>query len=499
VQSANYNTYALGDSSFGKTAAIDKIKNSFAYLVDIYSSSYYMPNRSNAQIKYLIDGNQDVTDLTKANNNIFQVQNFFKSGETINISLFNYDEINPNAQKLVNNSDVRIYEGGFRYLPVLHNISGSSISNQIFDLDNPIEITIAGTPGGGPSIPPDSPYLQIGNYVGSYWVEESYSGFPANTSNFRFFISASYIGPGGPASFDVGLRFDAELIIDDVNKNGYCGSTYSSFVTIATGQTQGENNDLGSDILIDITPVAYDSGKSGPGGAHWPLSVSQTCNLNLVQITAGTPSTEPTPGYSYYTSVVTSSQNCLYYLTQSNQFVVDRAVSSYVASNFQPVFQSTSDTFWAQAAQAGQALERVVLPLSFNIGDKLSLTTSSLGWDEKYEYTVKTVSLTGSGQNVSYLLEVDPLVNLALLTSSLTPDPITGADLKSCRYILWKHVPDETNIMLRFNPRDSSIVEEGLVFPQYISQTVKENSGNIVKSLRAQNSLPPFPFVNSLQ
>jgi hypothetical protein len=235
------------------------------------------------------------------------------------------------------------------------------------------------------------------------------------------------------------------------------------------------------------------SGTSGAGGAHWPSGVGTSCNISINTITVDAPSGEPTPGYSYYTSFVTSSQNCLYYLTQSNQFVVDRAVSNYVVSNFEPVFQSTSDNPWPASK-----LERVVLPLSFNIGDRLSLTTSSLGWDEKYEYTVKTVSLTGSGNNLSYLLEMDPLVNLALLTSSLSTDPITGANLRSCRYIYWKHVADETNIMLRYNPKDSSIVEEGLLFPQYISTTVKEESGNIIKSLRAQNSLPPFPFVNSL-
>jgi hypothetical protein len=87
---------------------------------------------------------------------------------------------------------------------------------------------------------------------------------------------------------------------------------------------------------------------------------------------------------------------------------------------------------------------------------------------------------------------VNDQVNLALMTASIaSPDPITGAPLKACRYIIWKHVPDETNIILRYNPKDSNIVEEGLVFPQYIDPIVKQNSGNTVKALRAQNLLPP--------
>ena len=103
--------------------------------------------------------------------------------------------------------------------------------------------------------------------------------------------------------------------------------------------------------------------------------------------------------------------------------------------------------------------------------------------------------MTGSTETTqSYLIEVNDQVNLALMTSSFaSPDPITGAPLKACRYIIWKHVPDETNVMLRYNPKNSNIVEEGLLFPQYISEEVKTNSGNTIKSLRAQNLLPPSP------
>jgi hypothetical protein len=52
--SQTYNTYTAGDKSYGKTAAIDKIKYQYAYLVDIYSSSLYFPGRSNAQINILL-------------------------------------------------------------------------------------------------------------------------------------------------------------------------------------------------------------------------------------------------------------------------------------------------------------------------------------------------------------------------------------------------------------------------------------------------------------
>ena len=52
---------------------------------------------------------------------------------------------------------------------------------------------------------------------------------------------------------------------------------------------------------------------------------------------------------------------------------------------------------------------------------------------------------------------------------------------------MWKHVPDETNVMLRYNPKDQSIVENGLLFPEYIDPIVRDNAGNVVKALKQQN------------
>jgi hypothetical protein len=91
--------------------------------------------------------------------------------------------------------------------------------------------------------------------------------------------------------------------------------------------------------------------------------------------------------------------------------------------------------------------------------------------------------------DVKLLVELDKPVNLALLTSgsNVATESITGAQFRTCRYIVWKHVPDETNVMLRYNPQDQSIVENGLLYPQYLDPVVRDNSGNVVKALKQQN------------
>jgi len=153
-------------------------------------------------------------------------------------------------------------------------------------------------------------------------------------------------------------------------------------------------------------------------------------------------------------------------------------------------FDSTTDNAWTASL-----LPPAIVPFTLQTGDKISLYNSqSLGWDELFEYTIKSVTFTGSISEPTYsgsriLVEVDKPVNLALLSSGsgIPVDYITNAPYRACRYIIWKHVPDETNVMLRYNPKDQTIVENGLLYPEYLDPTVRDNSGNVVKALKQQN------------
>jgi len=481
--SSEYNTESPANISYGDTAAIDKIKYQYAYLVDIYSSSLLLPNRSNAQIKYIIDNNQNVLDLTKANKNIFTVQNIFKSQETTNISLFNYDEANPYTQQLVNNPNLQIYEGGWRYLPILHNISGSSSTSQIYNLDSPTSITIEGTSGGGGGTPidPNDPHLEILNYSINYWSIETPDGF--GNSDFSLLMSASYIGSGGAAAFNVTLNANSFINI------GFGACSFSPIVTsgivISSGSTTGY---VGIGELAGAPSTGNGAGESIAGGAHWPsVSLPSTCTINIGSITAGSSGGgggENVPSFTYYTSFVTSSQVCLYYISESNQVIFNSDLAYYYSRGL--TFQSTSDLAWTSSI-----LDPVILPFTLNVGDKISFydSASRLGWNEAFEYTIKNVVFTGSGETGSRIYtELDRPVNLALFNSgSGNVDAFSSAPWRACRYVVWKHIPDETNVMLRYNPKDASIVENGLLFPQYIDPTVRENSGNVVKALKQQN------------
>ena len=482
--SATYNTYTAGDSSYGKTAAIDKIKYQYAYLIDIYAASPLFPNRSNAQIKYLIDNDENVLDLTKTNKNIFSVQNIYKSGETADVSLFNYDESNPYTQQLVNNPSLQIFEGGFRYLPILHNLSGS-LSYQQFSLSSPVEITVT---AGGDAAPSDAVLLPA-NWTMSWIVTETPIEL-CDTSQYDIYLKATY--NNGNVPYNVTVEVSITLPEDPLT-GAYTAriinvpllnGTYDNFVQVSYISAYSARSCGGGTSTAAIGSAA--------SAANWPNSVPEGSVFiqGIISRQGGGGSTGGGSNtLTYYTPFVTSSQTCLYYISESNQVIFNSELAYYYTNGI--TYQSTSDTAWTASI-----LDPVILPFTLNVGDRISFYDSSsrLAWDERFEYTIKNVTFTGSGITGSRIYtELDRPVNLALFnSSSIIPiDGFSGTPWKSCRYIVWKHIPDETNVMLRYNPKDSSIVENGILFPQYIDPLVRENSGNVIKALKQQNIIDP--------
>jgi hypothetical protein len=479
INSAQYNVYTLGDISYGKTATIDKIKYQYAYLVDVYAESQFLPGRSNAQIKYIIDNSENVLDLTKANKNIFEVQNIFKSGESTNISLFDYDETNPYTQQLVNNPNLQIFEGGFRYLPILHNLSGSSVNPQVYTLTTPSKIIIEA--GSGAS--QDDAVLQEENWTISWYttetvLEECVGGFGTSDYTVKLYVSYNL----GNVPYNVNV-----IVSTYMQEDGSCGTTLRS-------NTIRINNPNSSGYSKNIAFINSWSATCTPGGGSYnglPPGISDCTNyISSVDAVSGGGGGAATAAFEYYVSEVTSSQPCLYYISESNQLVFNSTIAYFYNTNG-ITFNSTSDTAWTSSI-----LSPVILPFTLETGDRVSFydSASRLGWNENFEYTVKNIVHTGSGITGSRLLvELDRPANLALFVSSSTvpTESFTGAPYRGCRYIVWKHVPDETNVMLRYTPKDTTIVENGLLFPQYIDPTVRDNSGNVVKSLRQQNLINP--------
>jgi hypothetical protein len=104
--SAKYNTYTIGDSSYGKKAAIDDYVDYFVYFDWIGGSNPEYPGGGNVHLTYLIDIEGKAIPLTGDNTNLFTVSNIFVNGQTASILPVVYSAGKPNP------SSVNIADGG---------------------------------------------------------------------------------------------------------------------------------------------------------------------------------------------------------------------------------------------------------------------------------------------------------------------------------------------------------------------------------------------------
>ena len=137
--SAKLNVYTPGDSGYGRYPTMGQATDEFGYFQRAtVASSGSFPDRTQLSLKYLIDGYDNVTQLTQDNNNLFLVQNIFNNTEPLVLSLqdkeFPYDNENLNGSQ-------RIYAGGFRFEPMLSNypIAANKLN---YNFPSPVTIPI---------------------------------------------------------------------------------------------------------------------------------------------------------------------------------------------------------------------------------------------------------------------------------------------------------------------------------------------------------------------
>lgn len=447
--SAKYNTYTPGDSSYGKTAAIDKIKTQYAYIVDIYSSSFQMPYRAKGQIKYLIDNDENVLNLSKNNTNWFSVQNIFKAGEYADVSLFDYDPTNPYINKLNNSdNDFTIWESGYSYTPLIYNPSGSLT----YTLQTPEIVT---TGGGSPT------YTQIFAGNVDYW------------SSWTAKFSSPYTGVGllNLTSSAVGSPGDSPSN-NQVIVTYYVTNTSGRFGIISTYPQSGYATvTIPSNTAEPFKTAVYLGSQYAIGSSAWLSTDSLSVTIVKEEIfSGGSPAT---------TTYVTSSKelDATWRVTNlQNQIILSLSQSVYYGD-----FISTG-TY--------EGLEAFVFPFNVNSNDMIRLYNySSSMWTQDGEFRVLSIGSVASGSNIGGSTTIDYNA-IALNLDRIVPKEYTavGSDypLTIEKYLLLKRLNDETSIYFNYN-LPQTIPQDGTLFPQYIGPGIKENSGNVIKSLKQQN------------
>jgi len=435
--SATYNDYTVGDESYGSTAAIDKIKFQYAYLVDMYSSSLQLPGRVNAQIKYIFTNDQNVLNLTKANENIFTTQNVFKSGETVDISLFDYDPSDQNIQFLTNNKNLTLFEGGFRYSPVLYNVAGNNNPAMTYIFKTPFEGTNTAT----------NPATNIYTAPNS---SNALNTFVASFGNFYNGVQNAYTA--------------------SINKSG--GGTLSENLRFGLSRTVNSQGVLNG--LVDIAYYAeFNSGTSLPIQiSNFPYGILPGSSTFY-----NDPTLFDISAFSLGQATQINTPVFLNSVNESDHrwYAVDGRTVRLTATQSQ---YYSSFTYGPTASVAG--FETPVFPFILENGDMVrfyNVSASNFGRED--EFRVVSTYQESSASISYYYVTLDRNLSRNNVDSGSFPSFIS-------RYIALKKIPDETNLILNYSS-SGNIPQDGLVFPQYINPLVKRNSGNLVKALKQQN------------
>lgn len=449
-----YSRYTDGDKAYGKNAAIDINKTQYAYMLSIYAKPFQLPGRSEIQIKYIIDEDENILNLSKFNKNVCTTQNLFKSGESIDIAMYDYDPTDPNIQYLTNNKDFTIDEGGFTYSPLIYKFTAGA-ANLPYRFATSFLITSSITVPGQPEISDPNP----NNAASTFSITNIQSVNYYSQEGVSFFIK--HYSP--------------------VNEDIYVEITRRSL------------NNLTADRIITVAFTSLDANKliSFMEGSVYDYGEPYVSRV-----------------YRYEPGSTTTSTSTLF-ITGS----IDTDSRWYAEDQYTVRFSPTQSKYYNTFTfdQTSSLMDICTFPFnSLSPGDLIRFynTTSSTptAWSRDDEYIVKSINLispTGSGF-LTASVTLDRPLNVANVDSNSFPSYIS-------RYIILKHLPDETNIIANFylpsiNTQKSDLItvgnsvytnkssvvnsvgnQFGLIFPQYMSGSVKDEAGNAIKSLKSQN------------
>jgi len=505
--SEKYNDYTFGDKSYGQTAAIDLNSLKFAYFSEIVETGSYFPERANVYVKYLIDGKSNVTELTRANKNIFELQNIFNSKKLADISLDN-NQLYSDQKYL--DGEKPVYAGGYRYLPCLQNPTGSDVLVYKFSSGSITNITqqdlkqLPGSLGGE--------FVQIGNFnLGTINIESgsnqvSLGGYPSITLTRNTPVNQSSIwwdndlvvNLQGQVELEVNIPKNISASIDSVTWNPFNGLApiLSSSTDLGSFALLKATYEVSSSVIMPkntlTTEAILDDSISAMGGIFKtqfenPSIVSASVNIGAESARYS----EPEYTYYYPAAPIVS-------LTSS---IEDRGDASngdafFLRNNtgsFNILTASVSMSYWygnfIQTSSYSEGYPAIDEEFVIQKGDLFRFYDSaSREFPREFERQVKNITV----------IPRDEVTNTNRLTVEFNRDiparacndygQVSGPEdaREITHFIVLRKVQDETNIVLNFQKQPGQ-TSTGIVLPADVPKSLKDKAGNIVKELKAQN------------
>jgi hypothetical protein len=505
--SAKYNDYTIGDSSYGQTAAIDLNSLKFAYFSEVVETGSLFPERSNVYLKYLIDGRSNVTELTRKNESIFELQNIFNSNKLANISLDN-NQLYTDQKYLDGLKPV--YAGGFRYLSCLQNPTGSSTLIYRFtsgSLTNTTKGDLKELPGslGGE-------FVKISNFtLGTINIQNdsntvSVGGYPALTLTRNVPVNQStvwwdndlVVNVEGQLELEINVPKNVSASIDSITWNPFDGALplVSSSTDLGDFALLKATYHITNSVTLpkntNTTEALLDDSPSAMGGyfeTSFPTAQITSASINIGEESAK----YSEPEYTYY-----YPSDPIVALTSSivDGGDADRNNAFFIRNNtgsFNILTASVSMSYWygnfIQTSSVQDGYPVVDEEFVIEKGDLFRFYDSASGeFPKEFERQVKKVNTVFR----------DEVTNTRRLTIEFNRDvPARACNdfgqvgspedaTEITHFVILKKVADETNIVLDFAKQPGQ-TSTGIVMPADLPKTLQERAGNIVKELKSQN------------
>jgi hypothetical protein len=451
------------DATYGQTAAIDK--NTFKFIffnqaVAVGSQLLAARERTNLYLKYIIDENSSLTELISRKYdqikntefwNLYQVQNTFKQGETLNVALF--DNQTPTKQKPLDGNKT-IFSSGYKYYPYLWRLTNNE--RLVYYIPNGLS--------NNPFLKPTTYYVS-GQSAGNY----SYTDWGGWHHGYDFYVSMAARGNGQLLPFDVKVTVKIEWYATDWtiwNNTGLYRSAVTDFYFSRQNSFNG---------IYSATNNSFHYNEQG--GKYFKSYIGTT----ILRI-APTNGIDPGAVFEF-----TDTDANLILDRTDNRWV--SMSNGFNSSNDGNTFYSRSIALTANESVNFDACNSIInlyqedlipeYPIELNVMDLVRFESGSSAdatryFDPANEYTIVEKSPPGSYP----AFKVDRPIDSSL-TGSLNGYQIIP------RYVFSKRVTDETNIIINHR-KNVGVTSGGVIKNSNLLISVDNKVADIVSGLKSK-------------
>jgi hypothetical protein len=266
LQGQAYNTYSVGDLSYGNDPVINYYSSRIGFFTQIATSSF-IPGKVNATLGYLADVSGGLFELNQNNRNWVDVQNIFVAGTNTTVKQFDNKKY---SNQVATDGIKTIYNSGYNYTPELYFSSSdarlffqytgdTNVNSFIATLTGTPNLYISGTATPGYPVTLTDPVYRAGNIykifdtanpsasftTGSVNSFPTYSSPQAGTKQFtvRLGVNFQFTDPSASltsGSYGFGAYVDGTDLIGNLQTISFTSSYVSGGLTpgiIITGST----------------------------------------------------------------------------------------------------------------------------------------------------------------------------------------------------------------------------------------------------------------------